>query len=71
MPSRIDAWPRSDSWSEAGREPRIEDLMADPIVHLVMRRDGLTANQVWHWIFQAQRRLRQPKPADRRLGTAA
>ena len=34
------------AWSEAGPEPEISELLADPIVHLVMRRDGLTEKDV-------------------------
>lgn len=62
---------RDKAWSEAGQEPKIEDLMADPIVHLVMRRDGLTADQVWHWISEAQRRLRAMQRPTGSLDTAA
>ncbi len=32
-----DQW---DAWLNG--EPNVEDMLADPIVHLVMRRDGIT-----------------------------
>ena len=28
-------------WRQAGIEPAIDNMLADPIVHAVMRRDGL------------------------------
>ena len=28
-------------WSGGGCEPRLEDVLADPIVHQLMRRDGV------------------------------
>jgi len=34
------------NWARAGVEPALEEVMADPVVHLVMRRDGLTAKDV-------------------------
>ena len=46
------------AWSEAGPEPYIDDLLADPIVHLVMRRDRLTAEDVWAAVRVARDRLR-------------
>ncbi|MFQ5775037.1 MAG: hypothetical protein ACE5GS_11010 [Kiloniellaceae bacterium] len=40
-------------------EPPLEELMADPIVHAVMHRDGLTAPDVWRVIEQAAIALRE------------
>jgi hypothetical protein len=33
-------------WRRAGTELSLEEMMADPMVHLVMRRDGLTPDDV-------------------------
>jgi hypothetical protein len=49
----------SEPWDEgayahAGDEPLLEDLLRDPVVHLVMRADRLEPAQV--------RRLLRPKP---------
>jgi hypothetical protein len=33
---------RLEDWSEAGREPALAEVLADPLVHVVMRRDGVT-----------------------------
>jgi hypothetical protein len=33
-------------FSGAGAEPRVEDMLRDPIVHLVMRRDRVSAGEV-------------------------
>ena len=32
---------RDNDWP-AGREPALDEVLADPLVHLVMRRDGVT-----------------------------
>ena len=38
-------------------EPSLAEVMNDPIVHLLMRRDGLVADQVWPVVLEAQSRL--------------
>lgn len=43
---------RPDPWRNG--EPSLADVMADPLVHLVMQRDGLRSDQVWPVIRQAQ-----------------
>ena len=45
-------------WSGAGIEPALADEMNDPIVHLVMRRDSLTPDEVWSVVNAARRRLK-------------
>ncbi len=44
-------------------EPSIQELMSDPIIHLVMRRDGLTPEIVWAVIQVASVEL-QVKPKE-------
>lgn len=44
-------------WIERGAEPSLRELMDDPLTEAVMRRDGLTAEQVWIAIREAQRKL--------------
>lgn len=44
-----------DPWRSG--EPALADLMADPIVHLLMRRDGLTVDEVWPLVTEAGRAL--------------
>ncbi len=34
-----------DTWLGAGQEPALEEVLADPLVHLVMRRDGVTPGE--------------------------
>ena len=41
-------------------EPTLEDLLSDPIVEAVLRRDGLTRRDVWRAVAQARRRLESP-----------
>lgn len=44
-----------DPWRHG--EPDLADLMADPMVALVWRRDGLTADQVWPLVNDVRDRL--------------
>ena len=39
-------------------EPSLENLLSDPIVQLVMRRDGLTAKDIWAVTYRARSALR-------------
>ncbi len=47
----------SRQWLEAGREPALVDLLADPMVHLVMRRDGVAMTELCNHIATARARL--------------
>lgn len=38
-------------------DPSLDEVMASPLVHLVMRRDGLTPDDVWRVIRTAQHRM--------------
>jgi hypothetical protein len=50
--------PPRRSWTMAGKEPRLAEVLADPIVHLVMRRDGVTEEKLLRVIAAAQAVLR-------------
>ncbi len=52
---------QSESWLHG--EPSIREVMSDPLVHLVMRRDGLTPESVWAVIQAASVEL-QVKPRE-------
>ncbi len=41
-------------WAHAGPEPELDDMLADPIVHLVLKRDGLTRDDVVAVMRQAR-----------------
>ena len=43
-------------WRQAGVELTLQEVMAEPIVHLVMRRDGLTPEDVWAVVGEVTRR---------------
>lgn len=45
-------------WAGTGIEPSLQEIMSDPIVHLVMRRDRLVPADLWRVIavFQARSR---------------
>lgn len=55
----------SDSYAAAGVEPPLNEAMADAVVRMVMRRDGLTAEDVWRVIEAARRRVAEG-PDERR-----
>ena len=46
-------------------EPPLEELLNDPIAHLLMARDGLQSEQVWAYVKDATRRLRDREIQDR------
>ena len=39
-------------------EPTVEELLNDPIAHLLMARDGIEPEQVWAYVKDARRKLR-------------
>ena len=57
----------SENWSRAGVEPRLEDLINDPIARLVMRRDKLVPADLLKAVARARARLCKP----RRITTGA
>jgi hypothetical protein len=48
----------SEQWIDI--EPGLEDLMADPIMRLLLAGDGIDAGQVLHAVELARRRLDRP-----------
>ncbi|MDJ0609300.1 MAG: hypothetical protein QNJ67_10015 [Kiloniellales bacterium] len=44
-------------WLDPGSEPSVAELLADPAARLLLRYDGLTADQVWTVVQDAQVRL--------------
>jgi hypothetical protein len=57
------ARPRT-AWSQAGDEPPLEEALADPIVLLLMRSDGVTPARLRDFVAQA--RLRRHENLHRR-----
>lgn len=49
----------SKKWMRSGEEPRLKDMLNDPIVELVMARDNLNANDVWQVVNQAKAQINQ------------
>ncbi|HMK67662.1 MAG TPA: hypothetical protein VK433_03865 [Stellaceae bacterium] len=45
-------------WRQAGKEPSIEEVLADPVVHSVMRRDSVSIDGLRAVIVRAQAALR-------------
>ena len=44
-------------FDRAGVEPSLDEMFADPVVRLVMRRDGLSDADVWRVVRHGQVRL--------------
>lgn len=42
---------------EAGTAPTMEELMADPIMRLILKRDWITATDTWEAVEITRRRL--------------
>ncbi|QNT68160.1 hypothetical protein [Defluviicoccus vanus] len=55
-------------WIERGSEPSLRELMDDPLTQAVMRRDGLTAEEIWMAIRDAQRKLAAPGSSEVHAG---
>jgi hypothetical protein len=47
------------SWLESGEEPSLEEIYSDPLVRLVMRRDGVTRAHLERVIGQTRASLRR------------
>jgi hypothetical protein len=47
----------SRRWLAPGEEPALSDVLADPVLHAVMRRDGVTMPALCNHIAQARARL--------------
>ena len=48
-----------DLWRQAGIEPPLADVLRDPVVQAVMRRDGVTPDELLRVIAEAQAQLRR------------
>lgn len=44
-------------WQDAGVEPHLDHVMADPLVHLVMRRDGVSLDDLRGVVVRARQAL--------------
>jgi hypothetical protein len=44
-------------WEQAGIEPSIQELMADPIFELILKRDRLVIDDVWFAVEAARHGL--------------
>lgn len=58
-------------WSESGAEPELAEMMSDPLVHLVLARDGLTHDDLWNAVRVGRARLGRRIAGARRLDSAA
>ena len=48
----------SHHYQQAGVEPPLDEVLADPIVHLVLRRDRIEVRDVVQYLNEARDRLR-------------
>jgi hypothetical protein len=49
-------------WGRPGVEPQVEEIVHDPIVQLIMRRDRLTVAQIMATVTRARARLCSDRP---------
>jgi hypothetical protein len=47
----------ANDWARPGLEPRVEEMVRDPIVQLVMHRDRLTLSEIMATVARARARL--------------
>jgi hypothetical protein len=49
---------KREMWAEAGVEPRLDDMIADPLVRVIMRHDGVSSEELRGMLeaLRAQRR---------------
>jgi hypothetical protein len=47
----------SRAWLDPGQEPVLVELLADPLLHQVMRRDGVSVTELCNHIAAARSRL--------------
>ncbi len=47
----------TELWQNPGIEPKLEDMLADPLIHLVMQRDHISRTDVEKVIDQTRARL--------------
>ena len=57
-------------WRRAGVELALNEVMAEPIVHLVMRRDGLTPEDIWAVVEEVRRRQAEAPASPAATSTA-
>lgn len=55
LPNRQQSPRLANPWRHG--EPSLAEAMADPIVRLVMGRDGLSPDTVWPWMLEARASL--------------
>ena len=60
-PELPDALHECQPWGRPGIEPPLSEVLADPIINAVMRRDGVSSAALEAVVAHAQRRLRQSR----------
>lgn len=49
----------ADRWQDAGVEPTLSEVLSDPLIHLILRRDGLNLDDLRRAIADGQSKLRR------------
>ena len=57
------------AWSSAGTEPALDDLLHDPIVELLMRRDRISRQDILRAVQRARQRLESARPQPETLAS--
>jgi hypothetical protein len=56
-PDEVAVEPPESAYAHAGTEPSLEEMLSDPVVHLIMRADRLQPADVRRLVVDAQRQL--------------
>lgn len=60
----------SQPWGRAGIEPPLREVLADPLIHAIMRCDGVSNAALESVIIRARWRMRQGSEGARHIDTA-
>ena len=53
---------KAENWAEAGVEPKLDDMIADPLVRVIMRHDGVSDEEL-RGMLEALRSHQSDSPA--------
>ena len=56
------------NWAEAGVEPRLDDMIADPLVRVIMRHDGVSTEELRGMLEALRAKRRETSKKDRPAG---
>ena len=60
-----ETWARAEQWAKPGAEPSLSEILADPLIHLLFRRDHISARHV-RAVIEHARAKRAVEPSCRK-----